>query len=145
MRVPPDLKNISISGCDIYRDGGSIGLDFSAKGGKEYNISFAECREQMCEWIDFDYLIAAHTFTNWIRQRQDYELFIQNRAFEESPDTDYESPVIYMGDRNSNNVVKNLDWQQAKEFITPFKCSDLSSIEHFKSLLRIIENEGKHE
>jgi hypothetical protein len=137
------MKNISISYCDIYRDGGSIGLSFSANGGKEFNLSFAEFREQMLEWIDVDYSIAARTFTNWIRQRQDYELLIQTRAFEESPDTGYKSPVIYLGDCNSNNVVKRLDWQQAKEFVAPLECSDPSSIKHFESLLRIIENEGK--
>ena len=136
------MKNILISGCDVYRDGGSIGLSFTANGGKEYNLSFAEFREQMIEWIDIDYSVAAYKFINWIQQRQDYELLIQTRAFEESPDTGYKSPVIYLGDCNSNNVVKRLDWQQAKEFVKTLKCSEPSSIKHFESLLRIIENEG---
>lgn len=136
------MKNISISSCDIYRDGGSIGLSFSAKGGKEFNLSFAEFKEEMLEWIDVDYSMVAYTFTNWIRQRQDYQLFIKSRAFDESPDTRYKSPVIYLGDCNSNNVVKRLDWQQAKEFVALLKCSDPSSIEYFERLLEIIENEG---
>jgi hypothetical protein len=137
------MKNISLSYCDIYRDGGSIGLGFSANGGKEFNLSFAEFREQMVEWIGTDYPIAAYTFINWIRQRQDYQLFIKTRVFEESPDTEYESPVIYLGDCNSNIVVKRLDWQEAKEFIAPFKSSDILSIQHFKRLLEIIENDGR--
>jgi hypothetical protein len=138
------MKNISISDCDVYRDGGSIGLFFSANGGKEFNLSFADFKEQMLEWIDVDYSIAAHTFINWIRQRQDYQLFIKARAFEKSPDTRYKSPVIYLGDCNSNNIVKRLDWQQAKEFVAPLKYSgDSLSAKHFESLLRIIENEGK--
>ncbi len=106
------MKNISISYCDIYRDGGSIGLSFSANGGKEFNISFAEFREQMLEWIDVDYSIAARIFTNWIRQRQDYQLFIKTRAFENPPDNGYKSPVIYFEDCNSNNIVKSLDWRK---------------------------------
>lgn len=138
------MKNISISDCDVYRDGGSIGLFFSANGGKEFNISFAEFREQMLEWIDVDYSIAAHIFINWIRQRQDYQLFIQTTTFEESPDTKYKPPVIYLGDYNSNNIVKRLDWKQAQEFIKPLKYSGNSlSAKHFESLLRIIRNEGK--
>jgi hypothetical protein len=97
----------------------------------------------MLRWIDVDYVIAARTFINWIRQRQDYELLVKTRTFEESPDTRYKLPVIYLGDCNSNIIVKRLDWQQAKEFVTPLKCSDPSSTKHFESLLKIIENEGK--
>ena len=144
LRIFIDMKNISISDCDVYRDGGSIGLFFTASGGKEYNLSFADFRDKMVEWIDVDYSIAAYTFVSWIRQRQDYQLFIKTRAFEESPDTRYKSPVIYLGDCNSNIVVKRLDWQQAKEFIAPFKSSDLLSTHHFKRLLEIIEGEGRH-
>jgi hypothetical protein len=143
LRIFAAMKNISISDCDVYRDGGSIGLFFTASGGKEYNLSFAEVREKMVEWIDVDYSIAAHIFVNWIRQRQDYQLFIKTRAFEEAPDTRYISPVIYLGDCNSNIVVKRLDWQQAQEFIAPFKSSDLLSIQHFEHLLEIIHNEGR--
>ena len=102
------MKNISISYCDVYRDGGSIGLSFSAKGGKEFNLSFTEFREQMLEWIDVDLSIALRIFTNWIQQRQDYELLIETRAFEESPDTKYKLPVIYLGDCNSKNVVERV-------------------------------------
>jgi hypothetical protein len=137
------MKNISISHCDLYRDGGSIGLSFTANGGKEYNLSFDEFREQMIEWLDIDYSIAAYKFINWIQKRQGYELFVKTRAFEESPDTRYKSPVIYLGDCNSNNIVRSLDWQQAKEFMAPLKCSDSSSIKHFERLLEIIENEGR--
>jgi hypothetical protein len=119
LRILTEMKNISIFDCDLYRDGGSIGLFFTANGGKEYNLSFAEFREKMFEWIDINYSITAHTFVNWIRQRQDYQLFVKSRAFEESPDTRYKSPVIYLGDCNSNNIVKRLNWQQAQEFIAP--------------------------
>ena len=136
------MKNISISDCDVYRDGGSIGLFFSASGGKEFNLSFSEFREQILEWIDVDLSIASYMFTNWIRQRQDYQLFIKSRAFEEFPDTKYQSPVIYLGDCNSNKIVKSLDWQQAKEFIAPLKCSNSLSNQHFEHLLEVIENEG---
>ena len=62
------MKNISISDCDVYRDGGSIGLFFSASGGKEFNLSFSEFREQILEWIDVDLSIASYMFTNWIRR-----------------------------------------------------------------------------
>jgi hypothetical protein len=136
------MKNISISFCDLYRDGGSIGLSFTAQGGKEYNTSFSEFRKSLSIYGG-DYGIIMFKFTNWIRQRQEYELFLGTRSFEESPDLNYHPPVIYLGDCNSKNIVKRLDWSQAKEFIAPLKCNDASSITIFERLLKIIENEGK--
>ena len=99
------MKVTQINSCDIYREGGSLGLSFIADDNEEY------------------------------------ELFLKNRLFEVSPETNFYPPVIYLERSNNGDIIKKLTWEQAKEFIAPL---EYNLNNQFEDLVNIINNDGKN-
>jgi hypothetical protein len=129
------LKNIQQRYCDLYRDGGSIGLSFTAQGGPGY--SWAELQSELEYWD-----LAIVTLNNWIRRRRPYELLLQVIYSEGEPTRNYEPPVIYLENCNSGIIIERLSWQNAREFIAPLSRGELESGSPFTKLVEIIRSEG---
>jgi hypothetical protein len=131
------MRNIKLHYCDLYRDGGSIGLSFSAQGGQGY--SFSELKEGLSE----PYL-AVITMSNWLLRRRQYELLLQVKHSENPSTRNYNPPVIYLENCNSGTIVKTLNWQQAQEFASLFPDMNVEAegYSHFEHLLAVIQAEG---
>jgi hypothetical protein len=129
------LKNIQQRYCDLYRDGGSIGLCFLAQGGPGY--SWAELQSDLEYWD-----LAIATLNNWIRRRRQYELLLQVSYSEGEPTRNYEPPVIYLENCNSGIIIERLSWQESKDFIAPLSSGELKPDSPFAKLVEIIRSEG---
>jgi hypothetical protein len=133
------MKNIQLDYCDLYRDGGSIGLCFSAQGGPGY--SWAEFQKGLEEW-DWDWGPTIVTLNNWIRRRRQYELLLQVIYADREPTRNYEPPVIYLENCNSGIIIEHLSWQNAKEFIAPLSRGELKPGSPLAKLVEMIQSEG---
>lgn len=78
VKLSNGLKFKEIVFVTTYRDGGSYGMEFRAKTGGLFSKS------------------------------KRYEFFVQNRAFEEKPDTDFLPPKLFLENCNSGEIVGEL-------------------------------------
>jgi hypothetical protein len=137
------LKNIQQRYCDLYRDGGSIGLCFTAQGGQGY--SWAEFQKGFSDWDwdwGWDWGPTIITLNNWIRRRRPYELLLQVIYVDREPTRNYEPPVIYLENCNSGTIIKRLSWQEAKDFIAPLSSGELKPGSPLAKLVEMIQSEG---
>lgn len=70
---------------------------------------------------------------------QDYELHLQSNRLRGK--SQYETPVIYLGRRNQRQVVQELSWEEARQFLQGLSFDS----PRFAELKKLLKNKGKAE
>lgn len=70
---------------------------------------------------------------------QVYEFFLETQAFEPGAVESHRTPVLYLGDCNSGNIVVRMSWEEAEAFVAPLRFDD----DRFRELVAIVMRHGR--